>query len=87
MIIRFAEKNSGIPPDTASPTEIAKLLANVADMYPTAVRKLEHVVWRYTSGRPHLISVDATPTETSAHYVSLKGRKSSLSGTESLRTL
>lgn len=69
MIIRFVEEHTSMAAGDASPMEIAELLRQVAKQYPTQVRKLDHVIWRLTSGRAHLITTPDDHPAASIHYV------------------
>jgi hypothetical protein len=50
MIIRFVEKQGGITRDL-TPMETGDLIRQVAKLYPVAANRLDHVIWRYASGR------------------------------------
>lgn len=50
MIIRFVEKHGGITGDL-TPMETGDLIKQVATLYPVAANRLDHVIWRYSSGR------------------------------------
>ncbi|WP_455834245.1 hypothetical protein [Pseudarthrobacter siccitolerans] len=50
MIIRFVEKH-GRTTRGLTPTETGELIRQVAKLYPVAAHRLDHVIWRYTSGR------------------------------------
>lgn len=51
MIIRFVEEHAGLEGKDITPMQTAELIGQVADRYPTQPRKLDHVIWRYVSGR------------------------------------
>lgn len=50
MIIRFVEKHGGITRDL-TPMETGDLIKQVANLYPVAANRLDHVIWLYASGR------------------------------------
>ncbi|MGY2747672.1 hypothetical protein [Arthrobacter sp. UYCu723] len=51
MVIRFVAKHAGLETKKLSPMETANLIQQVADLYPTQPRRLDHVIWRHVSGR------------------------------------
>lgn len=51
MIIRFVQEHAGLGGKDITPMQTAELIGQVADQYPTQPRKLDHVIWRYVSGR------------------------------------
>ncbi|WP_369746192.1 hypothetical protein [Paenarthrobacter sp. AMU7] len=51
MVIRFIQEHAGLEDRTVTPKDAASLISHVAGLYPTAARKLDHVIWRYVSGR------------------------------------
>lgn len=50
MIIRFVEKHAGLTREI-SPMETADLIKQVAKLYSVDANRLDHVIWRYASGR------------------------------------
>ncbi|WAH97795.1 hypothetical protein [Arthrobacter sp. MMS18-M83] len=50
MVIRFVEEHAGLT-TAVTPTQTAELIKKVAELYPTEARRLDHVIWRYASGR------------------------------------
>lgn len=50
MIIRFVKKHGGITKEL-TPMETGDLIKQVAKLYPVAANRLDHVTWRYVSGR------------------------------------
>ncbi|GAA2177222.1 heme peroxidase [Arthrobacter parietis] len=54
MILRFIQQHTDLGRSEISPHQAATLIKRVADAYPTTARKLDHVIWRHTSGREHL---------------------------------
>jgi hypothetical protein len=51
MIIRFIEEYAGLADQSLMPMQAAELIKVTARLYPTEPRKLDHVIWRYVSGR------------------------------------
>lgn len=51
MVMRFIEEHAGLEGQRISTSEATRLIREVADLYSTQVRKLDHVIWRYVSGR------------------------------------
>lgn len=50
MITRFVEKHGGVTRGL-TPMETGDLIKQVANLYPVAANRLDHVIWRHTSGR------------------------------------
>jgi len=50
MIIRFVQKHAGLTREL-TPMETADLFKQVAKLYAVDARRLDHLIWRYTSGR------------------------------------
>jgi hypothetical protein len=51
MVIRFVAKHAGLNATKLTPMETADLIQQVAELYPTQARRLDHVIWRHVSGR------------------------------------
>ncbi|WP_437770665.1 hypothetical protein [Arthrobacter sp. KNU40] len=51
MVIRFVAKLAGLDAKKLTPMETADLIMQVAELYPTQPRRLDHVIWRHVSGR------------------------------------
>lgn len=51
MVIRFVAKHAGLDAKKLTPMETADLIQQVAELYPTQPRRLDHVIWRHVSGR------------------------------------
>lgn len=51
MVIRFVAKHTGLDAKKLTPMETAELITQVAELYPTQPRRLDHVIWRHVSGR------------------------------------
>ncbi len=51
MVMRFIEEHAGLEGQRISTSEAISLIREAADLYPAQVRKLDHVIWRYVSGR------------------------------------
>lgn len=51
MVIRFVAKHAGLDAKKLTPMETADLIQQVAELYPTQPRWLDHVIWRHVSGR------------------------------------
>jgi hypothetical protein len=51
MVVRFIEEHAGLENRAVTPQEAAWLIGQVAGLYPAQARKLDHVIWRYVSGR------------------------------------
>lgn len=51
MVIRFIKQNAALEDQRLEPSEAADLIKKVAELYPTEPRRLDHVIWRYVSGR------------------------------------
>jgi len=50
MIIRFVQKHASLTREL-TPMETADLIKQVSKSYPVEAHRLDHVIWRYTSGR------------------------------------
>jgi hypothetical protein len=50
MVMRFIEEHAGLE-HNLTPMAAAGLISQVADLYPTEPRKLDHEIWRHVSGR------------------------------------
>lgn len=51
MVIRFIKEHAGLDGKRIVPKQAAALIREVAELYPTQARKLDHVIWRHVSGR------------------------------------
>lgn len=51
MVIRFVAEHAGLDAKKLTPMETAELIMQVAELYPTQPRRLDHVIWRHVSGR------------------------------------
>ncbi|MGM9474728.1 hypothetical protein ACS5PJ_22385 [Pseudarthrobacter sp. YS3] len=51
MVIRFVAKHTGLDTKKLTPMETVELITQVAELYPTRPRRLDHVIWRHVSGR------------------------------------
>jgi hypothetical protein len=51
MVIRFVAEHSGLDAKKLTPMETADLIEQVAELFPTQPRRLDHVIWRHVSGR------------------------------------
>lgn len=51
MVIRFIKEHAGLDGKRITPKQASGLIREVADLYPTQPRKLDHVIWRHVSGR------------------------------------
>ena len=51
MIYRFIEEHTGLTSRQIGTRQATELLRSVAGAYPTQARKLDHIIWRYVSGR------------------------------------
>lgn len=51
MVIRFVAKHAGLGGKKLTEKETADLIQQVAELYPTQPRRLDHVIWRHVSGR------------------------------------
>jgi hypothetical protein len=51
MVIRFVRENAELGDRRFSENEAAALIKEVAELYPTEPRRLDHVIWRHVSGR------------------------------------
>lgn len=50
MITRFVKKHGDLSRDL-TPRQTSDLIKQVAKLYPVAANRLDHAIWRYTSGR------------------------------------
>ncbi|MHA7289577.1 hypothetical protein ACX80V_08025 [Arthrobacter sp. MDT3-24] len=50
MVIRFVEEHAGLQ-GKLTPMQTAELIKQVARLYPTQPRRLDHIIWRHVSGR------------------------------------
>jgi hypothetical protein len=50
MVIRFVEEHAGLK-EKLTPMQTADLIKQVAGLYPTQARRLDHIIWRHVSGR------------------------------------
>ncbi|MBT8162617.1 MULTISPECIES: hypothetical protein [Arthrobacter] len=50
MVIRFIEEYAGLT-TALTPAQTTMLITEVAKLYPADARRLDHVIWRYASGR------------------------------------
>jgi len=60
MVIRFIEEHAGLEDRAVTSKDAASLISQVAGLYPTQARKLDHVIWRYVSGRDVFQANDLT---------------------------
>ncbi|MBT2521808.1 hypothetical protein [Arthrobacter sp. ISL-28] len=51
MVIRFVAEHVGLDGKNLTAMETANLIKQVAELYPTQPRRLDHVIWRHVSGR------------------------------------
>lgn len=51
MVVRFVAEHAGLEANKLTPMETADLVQQVAELYPTQPRRLDHVIWRHVSGR------------------------------------
>ncbi|SDP63316.1 hypothetical protein SAMN04487914_1227 [Arthrobacter sp. ok909] len=51
MVIRFVKEHAGLEGTQLTPMQTAELIKQVAELYPTQPRRLDHVIWRHVSGR------------------------------------
>lgn len=51
MVIRFVAEHAGLDGEKLTPMEVADLIQQVAELYPTKPSRLDHVIWRHVSGR------------------------------------
>ncbi|WP_043480656.1 hypothetical protein [Arthrobacter sp. SPG23] len=51
MVIRFVEEHAGRVGKPLTSMQTAQLIMQVAELYPTQPRRLDHVIWRHVSGR------------------------------------
>jgi len=63
MVIRFVEEHLALGGRRLTPTETAELIKDVAELYPTKPQRLDHVIWRYVSGRDVFREEDALVRE------------------------
>lgn len=52
MVLKFIEEHTSLIGRNLGAKKATELISRVAALYPTEARKLDHVVWRYSSGRP-----------------------------------
>lgn len=66
MVMRFIEEHAGLNGQQIGTSGATRLIREAADLYPTPVRRLDHVIWRYVSGRDvfQVEEVRAVETET-----------------------
>ncbi|MUU69734.1 hypothetical protein [Pseudarthrobacter sp. GA104] len=50
MITRFVKEHGGVTRKLTS-RQTGDLIKEVAKLYPVPASRLDHVIWRYTSGR------------------------------------
>lgn len=58
MVVKFVRENTDIKAGELTPANVTDLIKRVAEKYPTQVRKLDHVIWRYESGRELFVAED-----------------------------
>ncbi|MGN6405685.1 hypothetical protein [Sinomonas sp.] len=58
MVVRFIREHTSINPSDLDTASVSDLIKQVAAAYPTQVRKLDHVIWRYVSGRRLFVAQD-----------------------------
>lgn len=51
MVIRFIKEHAELGERELSTSEAADLIKQIAELYPTEARRLDHVIWRHVSGR------------------------------------
>lgn len=51
MVIRFIREHAEFGDRELSTSDAAALISQVAELYPTEPRRLDHVIWRHVSGR------------------------------------
>jgi hypothetical protein len=51
MVTRFIKEHAELGERELTPFEAADLIRQVAELYPTEARRLDHVIWRHVSGR------------------------------------
>ena len=51
MVTRFIKEHAELGERELTPVEAAELIRQVAELYPTEARRLDHVIWRHVSGR------------------------------------
>lgn len=56
MILKFLADHTDLEVTEMSKAKVTDLISRVANAYPTEPRKLDHVIWRFTSGRNVRIS-------------------------------
>lgn len=56
MILKFMDEHTKLDISTMTTTKATELISRVARAYPTEPRKLDHVIWRFASGRNLRIS-------------------------------
>jgi hypothetical protein len=58
MVIRFIKEHAELGERELSTSEAAGLIRQVAELYSTEARLLDHVIWRHVSGREVFKVVD-----------------------------
>lgn len=58
MVVKFVREHTGINSSDLDTVIVSDLIKRVAAAYPTQVRKLDHVIWRYVSGRQLFVAED-----------------------------
>ena len=61
MVIRFIKEHTQSTGRELTPAEAADLIRDVAELYPTQPRRLDHVIWRHVSGR-EVFRTEEVPT-------------------------
>lgn len=51
MILKFIDEHTSLDTTTMETTKATELISRVAESYPTEPRKLDHIIWRFASGR------------------------------------
>jgi hypothetical protein len=62
MVIRFIKDNAELGDRRLSEDDAAALIKQVAELYPAEPRRLDHVIWRYVSGREVFREEEVTAT-------------------------
>ncbi|MDQ0825359.1 hypothetical protein QFZ60_001532 [Arthrobacter sp. B2I5] len=68
MVIQFVAEHAGLDGERLTPMETADLIQQVAELYPTQPRRLDHVIWRYVSGREIFREEEVTSIETASEH-------------------
>jgi hypothetical protein len=60
MVIRFIKQHAVLRDGDLTTSEAAALIKQVAELYPTEPRRLDHVIWRHVSGRDVFLEEEVT---------------------------